>query len=128
MEYSLAIALVAGMVFGLGLMFVLHLQKSKLLQQELEHLNVQKMSLDEQLDSLDEKVQHLQEENLGLQTMLSGIEAQRDIYKKSASDLENCKRSIKNPAWKSRSFKRVWKKKKKRIRKNFHYSTSHKNR
>lgn len=88
MDYWLLIGLAAGVIAGAALMYALSLQKLKFFAQQVSDLRETQVRLDAKLLENEEKLAAKGEENLGLQTMLSSLEAQRDMLQQRAKELE----------------------------------------
>ena len=88
MDYFLAVSVVVGLFIGfLGTYFV-YSSKLKYLQDYADKLSDEIAHFKEELVLQVRKHETLREENLGIQTALSGIEVERDMFKSQLTTLE----------------------------------------
>ena len=81
MDYILALSSLAGLITGVLGTYVGLASKLKFKENELVRLIDEKEKLEEFLAQTQDKYETQREENLGIQTLLSGMEVERDILK-----------------------------------------------
>jgi len=84
MDYILALSTVAGLFTGIVGMYIMLSSKFKFKEEEAYRLEQEKEKLDNDLNLAQSRIETQREENLGLQTLLSGIEVEKDILKEQA--------------------------------------------
>ncbi len=89
MDYILLISSVAGVLFGMSMSYVIFSSKMKFKEQELVRIANDKEDLENRLDDLGQRTEAFREENLGLQTMLSAMEAEKEMLKEQVRSLKS---------------------------------------
>lgn len=89
MDYILLTASFVGLFIGFLGTYLMLSSKLKYRDEQLETLQMNLHIKEDEVKYLHGKYETLREDNLGVQTTLSGIEAQRDIFKDQLKDLQN---------------------------------------
>lgn len=79
----------SGLLLGFAAAYLLYLPKSKLREQQIIGLLEDKKNLESELCVIQDRYEALREENLGIQTALSGIEVEKDMFKEQFNALKS---------------------------------------
>ena len=89
MDYILIAASVGGGLLGISVTYALFFSKLKLKDEQLTYLNQAKESIEESLSETQARVESLREENLGIQTMFSAMEVEKEMLKEQTNSLQD---------------------------------------
>lgn len=87
MDYVLLAASAAGGIAGFLLTYIFSASKLKFKDDQIVSLQEESDELDAQLRELQSKYETLREDNLGIQTLLSGMEVEKDMLKGQLKEL-----------------------------------------
>jgi len=88
MNYILVSVATGGLVIGFLATYMFLASRLKNLEFKLDNLELEKQSLEEEVQKQESKIETQMEENLGIQTVLSGIEVERDMLNKQLKSFE----------------------------------------
>ena len=88
MDYILIISSVAGALFGISMTYVIFSSKIKLKEEQLIRIAQDREDLENSLNESQSRFETLREENLGIQTMLSGMEVEKEMLKEQVNSLK----------------------------------------
>jgi len=88
MDYILVISPIAGGLFAMGVTYVLLSSKLKFKEEQLANLSQDKENLENSLHELQSRFETLREENLGIQTLLSGMEEKKEMLQERLVSLQ----------------------------------------
>ncbi len=88
MDYIAIIGSVSGAFLGISMTYVILSSKMKVQEEQLVRFGQDKEDLENTLDNLQSRFETLREENLGIQTMLSAIEAEKEMLKDQVKSLK----------------------------------------
>lgn len=89
MDYILLTASAIGVVAGFLLSYLFSASKLSFKDEQLLKLHQERDELDRELSEIQSKYETLREENLGIQTLLSGMEVERDMLKGQLKELSD---------------------------------------
>lgn len=87
MDYISLVGSVSGAFLGISMTYVIFSSKLKLKDEQLMFMAKEIEELETNLNESQSRFETLREENLGIQTMLSGMEVEKDMLKERASAL-----------------------------------------
>jgi DNA recombination protein RmuC len=87
MDYIVLIASAVGGVIGFLLSYIFSASKLRFKDEQILELHQERDELDTQLSEIGSRYETLREENLGIQTLLSGMEVERDMLKGQLREL-----------------------------------------
>ncbi len=87
MDYISLIGAIAGAVLGISMSYVVFSSKLKLKEEKLMYMAREIEGLEDSLNESQSRFETLREENLGIQTMLSAMEVEKDMLKEQVSSL-----------------------------------------
>jgi DNA recombination protein RmuC len=87
MDYIVLIASAIGGVIGFLLSYIFSASKLRFKEEQILDLHQERDDLDTQLSDILSRHETLREENLGIQTLLSGMEVERDMLKGQLKEL-----------------------------------------
>ena len=86
MDYILALSAAAGLFTGIISTFIILSSKLKFKEEESDRVAQEKQRLENELNIAQSRIETQREDNLGIQTLLSGIEVEKDILKEQVSE------------------------------------------
>lgn len=94
MDYILALSALAGLVTGIIATYILASSKLKIKEVTLQRLVAQNEQIENTLNIAQSKYETQREENLGIQTLLSGIEVEKNILKQQVQESKNVQEKL----------------------------------
>jgi len=88
MDYILVIGSAAGVLLGVSMTYVIFSSKMKVQAEQLVRMTQDKEDLENSLDESQDKFETLREEHLGVQTMLSAMEVEKEMLKEQVISLK----------------------------------------
>jgi DNA recombination protein RmuC len=89
MDYISLVGSVAGAFLGMSMTYVILSSKLKLKEEQLIFMAQEREDLETNLNESKSRFETLREENLGIQTMLSGMEVEKDMLKEQVTALNS---------------------------------------
>jgi len=86
MDYLLLLSSVVGVFIGVISTYFILSTKLKFKNEQFQELMSDKQALSEDVHNLNSKIEEQREDNLGLQTMLSGMEVEKEMFKAQAHE------------------------------------------
>lgn len=87
MDYISLLGSVAGAFLGISMTYVIFSSKLKLKEEQLMFMAKEREDLETDLNESQSRFETLREENLGIQTILSGMEVEKDMLKEQVDSL-----------------------------------------
>jgi DNA recombination protein RmuC len=89
MDYMIFALSGAGLFLGFSTAYLLYFPKMKMHEQQLTDMKAAADELEKECENIEIRYEALREENLGIQTALSGIEVEKNMYKEQVNVLKN---------------------------------------
>lgn len=87
MDYFIVLSAVVGTSFGVLGSYILFSSKQRFKEEEILRLVQESQKIEDELTIIQNKYETLREENLGVQTLLSGMEVEKDMLKEQVKSL-----------------------------------------